>query len=253
MKKHTFNAIFFTILSAGGAIAGTAPGTGIVGSVHDMNTISGLRNDVEGRVCAFCHTPHHALPDPTGDQQPLWSHKYTDYIKNWIPYQSPTLQSNVTDPLMGPSRLCMSCHDGVVAADQHYGGIQTGFNQNLLSDTWDGRTIGKATDGTNADFSNDHPIGFSYTAAQTADVGSGLFVATGRHFINNNRNASLTVADVLMDGEFMTCATCHDVHNKDNANNTIASGRNYLVYAPQDASALCLTCHNKGNGTDTGF
>ncbi|HEY3306993.1 MAG TPA: cytochrome c3 family protein [Desulfuromonadaceae bacterium] len=253
MKKHILTAIFLASFAAGAAIAGTAPGTGVVGSVHDMNAITGLTDDTQGRVCAFCHTPHHAMPDPKGEQQPLWSHNYTGYINNWIPYQSPTLQANITDPLMGPSRLCMSCHDGVVAADQHYGGGQTGSNSNLTSDTWDGRAIGKATDGTNADFSNDHPIGFSYNAAQAADVGKGLFPATGRKFINNTRTSALTVADVLLNGEFMTCASCHDVHNKDNASNTIASGKNYLVYAPQDASALCLTCHNKGNGTDAGL
>jgi hypothetical protein len=47
----------------------------------------------------------------------------------------------------------------------------------------------------------------------------------------------------------MTCATCHDVHNKDNANNTLGS-MNYLVYSDQQNSSLCLTCHDKGNGTD---
>lgn len=250
MKKSILNVAFLVAFAAGAAIAGTAPGTGVVGSVHDMNSITGLTDDGQGRVCAFCHTPHHALVDPTGENQPLWSHQYTGYINNWIPYQSPTLQANIIDPLMGPSRLCMSCHDGVVAADQHYGSDSASGNRTarLQSDSWEGAAIGRATDGSNADFSNDHPIGFNYNAAVTADVGGGLFAATGRTFKNNANNNTLTVANVLHNGDFMTCATCHDVHNKDNASNTLAPGKNYLVYAPQDGSALCLTCHDKGDG-----
>ena len=250
MKKSILTAAFLVAFSAGAAIAGIGTGTGVVGSAHDMNTITGLTPDNQGRVCAFCHTPHHALVDVTGEQQPLWSHKFTGYVNNWIPYQSPTLQANIIDPLMGPSRLCMSCHDGVVAADQHYGGTQTGSSARLTSDLFGGVAIGKTTDGTNADFSNDHPIGFSYLDAQAADVGGGLFPAT-RTFIGNSHNPTLKVSDVLLNGEFMTCATCHDVHNKDNADNA-QGGMNYFVYAPQEHSSLCLTCHNKGNGVDAG-
>jgi hypothetical protein len=251
MKKSIVSAAFLVAFSAGAALAGIGTGTGVVGSAHDMNTITGLTDDAQGRVCAFCHTPHHAMVDPTSEQQPLWSHNYTGYVNNWIPYQSPTLQANIVDPLMGPSRLCMSCHDGVVAADQHYGGAQAGSSARLTSDAFGGVAIGKTNDATNADFSNDHPIGFSYTDAQAADVGNGLFAAAGRQFINNTNNPTLTIQDVLLNGEFMTCATCHDVHNKDNADNS-TGGMNYFVYAPQENSSLCLTCHNKGNGTDAG-
>jgi hypothetical protein len=249
MKKRILAVIALAALTATPVFAGTAPGTGVVGSLHDMNTITGATDDAQGRVCAFCHTPHHALPDPNSSQQPLWSHQYTGYIANVLPYASPTLQAAIdaTDPLMGPSRLCMSCHDGVVAVDQHYG--TAGTKVGIGGDGWGGRDIGLATAG-NADLSNDHPIGFSYLNAQAADIGGGLFAAAGRTFINNTNNDTLTIEDVLDKGEFMTCATCHDVHNKDNATNTIGSGFNYFVYAPQDNSALCLTCHDKGNGTD---
>lgn len=244
MKKLLLSACLITFAAAP-AFASQVPGTGVVGSVHDMNTITGATPDDQGRVCAFCHTPHHAMADPTGEQQPLWSHEYTGYITNYIAYESPTLDAAIMDPLMGPSRLCMSCHDGVVAVDQHYG--MAGTKVGIGGDGWGGRDIGLATAG-NADFSNDHPIGFSYNQAQTDDVGGGLFAAAGRQFIDNDNNPTLTVEDVLLYGDLMTCATCHDVHNKDNASNTVAPGRNYFVYAPQDGSALCLTCHDKGDG-----
>ena len=253
MKKLVTAACVTAMLTMGAmaAFAGSAPGTGVVGSAHDINFTPGAAVDTQGRVCAFCHTPHHALVDPTGEQQPLWSHQYTGYVNNWIPYQSATLNADVTDPLMGPSRLCMSCHDGLVAVDQHYnfpGAPKVGIG----GDGWDGRDIGMATatSGGNADFSNDHPIGFDYNlvAGKAPATGSdiGIFGAVGRAFINNPK--AMTIENTLYKGQFMTCATCHDVHNKDNATNVIASGKNYFVYSPQDGSALCLTCHDKGDG-----
>ncbi len=252
MMKKLVAAVALVALGATGAFAAAfnAPATGVVNSVHNLNSAqeiaAGSAGDSQARVCAFCHTPHHALADPTGQEQPLWSHQYTGYINNWTPYHSPTLDANITDPLMGPSRLCMSCHDGVVAADQHYG---TAGSLTLVGDDFGGRAIGAQDTAGNANFSNDHPIGFDYNAvagkAPATGTDKGIWGAVGRAF---KGNAAVTVADTLYQGQYMTCATCHDVHNKDNAVNVAASTRNYFVYAPQDGSQLCLTCHDKGDG-----
>jgi len=52
----------------------------------------------------------------------------------------------------------------------------------------------------------------------------------------------------------MTCATCHEVHNKDNAkqanfngvNGSDASAApNFFLYAPEKDSLICLSCHVK--------
>jgi hypothetical protein len=53
----------------------------------------------------------------------------------------------------------------------------------------------------------------------------------------------------------MTCATCHDVHNKNNVPNNAANQLdaahadtvqgNYFVFAPQSGSQLCTSCHDK--------
>lgn len=244
MKKGILTATVLVALSAGAAIAGVNPGSGIVGSAHDMNSFgTDLTADTQGRVCAFCHTPHHALVDPTGEQQPLWSHTFT--TQNYKPYASPTLNQIIdpTDVLKGPSRLCMSCHDGLIAADQHYGSPDVGGSTGRLNnDLWNGVAIGKVDGSGQGNLSNDHPIGFAYTPVATNDTG--IFNAAGRKFLGNPTGP--TIADVLTDG-FMTCATCHDVHNKDNVTNT--GGRNYFVYGPQQGSQLCLTCHAKGSET----
>lgn len=239
MKKTALTAAVLVALSAGAAIAGMTPGTGIVGSPHDMNNINGLTDDSMGRVCAFCHTPHHALQLASGEQTPLWSHDFT--TQSYKPYQSPTLDADNSDTLVGPSRLCMSCHDGVIAADQHYGVAASGTNGRLSSDAWGNVAVGKAsaTSGGQGDLSNDHPVGFDYEAV--ASVDAGIFSsANDRLFIGN----TVKIADTLAGG-FMTCATCHDVHNKDNVATPNSAG-NYFLYASQAGSALCLSCHAKG-------
>ncbi|WP_408967406.1 cytochrome c3 family protein [Oryzomonas sp.] len=48
----------------------------------------------------------------------------------------------------------------------------------------------------------------------------------------------------------MTCASCHDVHNTNNAKNDPSISNpnftpNYFVWAKETNSALCLSCHVK--------
>lgn len=244
MKKKILDLLViaaFAVIGGTVAYAGSTPGTGVPGSKHDINILTGATPDTQGRVCAFCHTPHHAVDPTASDYMPLWSHDLTQQV--YIPYQSITLEAetkNVVDPLSGPSRLCMSCHDGLIAADQHYGATESG----TLVLKGDG--FGQMAVGTNGDLTNDHPIGFDYTKVAGASGGAGtdrgIFPATDTLTYKNNQ-AAVKVKDQLWGGNIMTCATCHDVHNKDNTNG--GANGNYFVYAPQKDSALCLTCHDK--------
>jgi hypothetical protein len=240
MKRSIFNSLCFGAFLAGAVVAyaGTTPGTGIQGSKHDINTLVGATKDPQERICAFCHTPHHAADPTASDYMPLWSHDLT--TQTYLPYQSASLEAEtkgVADPLVGPSRLCMSCHDGVIAADQHYG--------NPGSKTLVGDAFGQMAVGTNGDMTNDHPIGFDYTKVAGANGGAGtdkrIFPATDTLAFKGN--PTVLVKDQLHSGNIMTCATCHDVHNKDNTNG--GASANYFVYAPQKDSQLCLTCHDK--------
>jgi hypothetical protein len=160
----------------------------------------------------------------------------------------------------------MSCHDGTIAPDQHYGniGVVAGLAENIpgmgVGSTWLG---GPGVGSGAAGLSNDHPVGFNYdTVAVGPDTGApsqgDIDLATAqqdpwiRAANNNLKYVSTTyqikVADRLYvdpsDGSrYMTCATCHDVHNRKNAD--LPASPNYLVLAPQKDSALCLTCHIK--------
>ena len=210
----------------------TADGKGIVGSKHDMNVLQGAKKDTQERVCAFCHTPHHKLESTALNYNPLWSHAINETPVGLKTYQTVTLNSSILagDPLTGPSRLCMSCHDGVIAVDQHY--------------SIDG-TFVKAGDDfndiavyTNNDLSNDHPIGFDLVGINGRDPGIRAKLQAPNNMIQLN-DKDITVLG-FKDGDkyIMTCASCHDVHNRDNVDTA-------FLYEKQKESVFCLMCHDK--------
>ncbi|KAB0671468.1 cytochrome C [Oryzomonas sagensis] len=256
MKKRILAAVAIVGLNA--AVAYSAPtataGQGVLNSVHDMRVSANI-TDIGGndRVCAFCHTPHHAIkPAAASSYAPLWSRM--DDQQTFVAYQSATFDSTVYstgDAAAGPTRLCMTCHDGSIALDQHYGSANTGTM--LTNDNFGGPGVG-----VNKDLSNDHPVGFDYMAIAAGCGDSNICTTAGTATTPDQYNyirkadqgltyrdnpANIKVADRLYNGSIMTCATCHDVHNKKNLQG--AETMNYLVLAPQKDSALCLTCHIK--------
>lgn len=199
--KTTGTILLAILLSLGFAVTSFAA---IAGTAHDLSTTGS-----SDQICVYCHTPHNA--DAT--VEPLWN--ATLSTSTFTAYTSSTFDGTVSgDPVIGPSRLCMSCHDGTVAIDSAIGGT-TFINP------------GGALLGT--DLTNDHPIGFDYDAAQgldaelqpsTAPLGSGDIAS---HLFGANN--------------IMTCATCHDVHG--------VIGVPSFLLETNDGSALCLKCHIK--------
>ncbi len=256
MAKNLLVAWCLVVTTAGAALALGPPGSGVRGSVHDMRYSAGAvdfgGND---RVCAFCHTPHHAYlaADPNA-YYPLWS-RQLDTL-NFDPYTSPTINAAdfyTPDIAIGPTRLCMSCHDGSIAPDQHYN--FPGIVNPLVGDSWGQPGIGA---GQNR-LLDDHPIGFNYKEVAigpaAGDPAAGVVYGRAGYedpwireassgVLNYGGRFQVRVVDRLYQGQIMTCATCHDVHNKLNADDA-AAVVNYLVLAPQRDSALCLTCHIK--------
>lgn len=262
-------------LSASVAYAGPLAGTGVVNSPHDMIEKFPGNPDVMGRVCVYCHTPHNATQDDSFlYNYPLWNHElvastgWLSYV--WAAPANATISTEVTDtvdmtldPLAGPSRLCMSCHDGVTAADQHNGAMPMAGANPISGKKAIGLNNGDPA--TASDLTDDHPIGFSWTEADAArnagtkpeialvtdtfasgrtDSAVGGTMDTTIRFPAGNR----TIGDVLYDGDIMTCASCHDVHNKDNVPpsvNTSGGPVNYFLWADQNDSLICLSCHYK--------
>jgi len=265
MKKQIAIAAVLTLGAAAAAFGAAARGDGVVGSPHDLYSQAAYKgNEGQARICAYCHTPHHAAT--TGaDYLPLWSKDISqDTATFFTAYNSATinaaeLSDASADKAIGPTRLCMSCHDGTVAPDQHYGSTG-GTGTKLTGDTF----ASGAGVGAGNGLTNDHPVGFDYPAVAVGPATLAPTVAdiaaagsTQDPWIRNpsasylNNNFALTIGDRLYhatDGKaYMTCATCHDVHNRKNSYTVADAGQvaNYLVLAPQAGSALCLSCHIK--------
>jgi cytochrome c553 len=264
MRKRILLAVATVLcLGATAAFAGSAPATGVNGSMHDIGsqTGKGYRADDFGRVCIYCHTPHNAVQANALDPAPLWNRAETSAVLTPYVWSAPgNIAAGLgSDPLIGPSRLCLSCHDGATAADSHgptMGTAQGGSGSQVIA-TASGRAW--------TDLTGTHPIGFSYPDAFTArtvtelvNPATGVFVGTvGTDTTVANRVASgflpvasgKKISDTLYNGGLLTCASCHDVHNTNNAKNpTVNNGAtppNYFVWAPENASALCLSCHVK--------
>lgn len=263
MKKQILLAVAILGLSAGAAYAAAGAGTGVLGSVHDMRigNVGAVDFDGNNRVCAFCHTPHHAQTNIAADDYyPLWARDIDN--NTFDAYRSATINAvdYAGDIAIGPTRLCMSCHDGSIAPDQHYGKAGNGATK-LTDDTYGHAGVGYLDQvlNTGNGLINDHPVGFNYNdvAAAASDVASGdvagvstlankdnwIRPASSGNLVYKGNPANITVKSRLFQDQFMTCATCHDVHNRKN----VSSGEtgNYLVLSPQADSALCLTCHIK--------
>lgn len=267
--------VFCTTLTATVAFAGAAPGTGINGSMHDLN--QGIyTHDKFQRTCAFCHTPHNALnTSGTTGGTPLWNHKDTGLSLATVqPYtwlapanaRADVAWSKNNDPLTGPSRLCMACHDGNTAADAHGGAgtSTTDAPHQLTTSNPDG--LGNTAYRSWSNLKGTHPIGFKYDEAATGrgaseivDSGNGFLTADlqvgGNAAAFNTQpgqrptgQSNKKIKDTLYDG-YMTCATCHDVHNTVNVGTWVANGGgndyNYFLYAKEEGSAICLSCHIK--------
>jgi hypothetical protein len=271
MMKKLVSMLAIAALTAIGfsaALAGQNAATGVNGSMHDITYLGqmgsyGYNQDDFQRVCIFCHTPHNAQPNGSVPA-PLWNHEESTVDLppyTWAAPANLPIPFDV-DPLIGPSRLCMGCHDGITAVDKHGPSVGTAAGttnyKNLPGTVMasPGRII--------TDLTVTHPIGFLYQDAVNAR-GTDEVVNANTNFLDSvpMMDASINtydrttgwsyknkkISDTLYGG-YLTCASCHEVHNTKNAVNDPAvfnaSYRpNYFVWSKETGSALCLSCHYK--------
>ncbi len=210
-------AIIFAAMTAGVAVAGPGPGTGISGSKHDL---SGL---VPGEVqlCIYCHAPHNGTGAAGGL---LWNHSpsaatynmYTEEAASDPAFANFINGAQDAEPT-GSAKLCLSCHDGTVAIDA-YGGSAGTVNMTAFPNA----NLG-------LDLSDDHPISIVYDDA--ADLG--LFPKAAVNL------GAVNLTDIL-ENDKINCVACHDVHNS--PGETVDAP---FVRVTMTGSALCLRCHDK--------
>lgn len=196
----------------------TGPGICLAGNMSVVNTVHNLSASGPGeiralhetRVCVFCHTPHNAAPST-----PLWN-KNLEAV-NYELYTSSTMKA-MPGPPKGPSRLCLSCHDGTVAL----GDVlvpATDISTNIEKITSERRSY------LGIDISNDHPVSFSMNESYP-----------------NDELVSTIPSDLMFYGvDNIECSTCHDAHD-----NTFGK---FLVM-DNTSSTLCRKCHQP-NGWNT--
>lgn len=183
--------------------------TGIITTKHNLSAtgLYDVKALSENRVCIFCHTPHNASPGT-----PLWNKSLEP--TTYILYESSTLASATKiSPPYGPTRLCLSCHDGTVALGK------------VLSskDILPFQTSDYVLSSLGQDISDDHPVAFSYYDA-----------------LPNSELASPPPADLLFyNYGHIHCTTCHDPHDD-----------TYGMFLAKDnrESMLCTSCHVSKEG-----
>lgn len=188
----------------------------IIGSPHDFRKYSWKRS---GEICLPCHAPHSTKTMPV----PLWNHELSP--QTYIVYRRtrPAVQGAVSSGQPdGMSKICLSCHDGILASDA-YGGSS-------------GATVFLSEKERIGIMCNNHPISFVYDTALAVKDNS-LYDPSVK-FSGVKGSTGTIDADMLF-MNWLECTSCHDVHN------TKAVPGTKLLVKEIAGSALCLTCHDK--------
>lgn len=233
-----------------------------------------VKSPSESQICVFCHTPHGADASAV---VPLWNKTLQN--KTYTPYTSSSLDAAVIQGVsagqpLGPSKLCLSCHDGAMQIgsvrvlrgqlDQTIpvdntnagamptgAGITTGFTRQLGGPTFD-------------DLSNDHPISITYDQALALRDGELRIPDAEQRFGNvfgklipgSGYKPLLPLAPTGSGGEGQVqCTTCHDPHIRETnlANEKtikfLRANRFQLAQPGATFNAsndiICLACHEK--------
>jgi len=220
--------IALLVFCSGIGSAQYVPGDGITGSPHDFSgTPAG--NNVTG-VCTYCHTPHRSIRNRL-----LWNHTLPQRDYNWGPdytvSDAGTPLPTIGQDWPGPTRVCLSCHDGSVAI-----GDVGWYNKQ----SWTGTpidptlvTIGIRDPFTIEDFMKDmignHPVAAPYPYLRVRNTYNGVTTGTGirmdRYASNPTTRSGGRIrlfrnvgSDVLAGAASgvtgIECSTCHGVHNE---------------------------------------
>ena len=188
-------------------------------------------------ICLPCHmmqgtkTFSRLLWDLNSPVQP-----YIMYDRTFLPTDG-AVMNRLPD---GMSKICLSCHDGIIAPEAYgpnTGGLAFPIDRGFMDITQN----------------NNHPISFIYDtelAMKYGDLYDPLTYLSGvadSSETNNDPSTDRsddagtrgTINEDMLFSNRMECSSCHDVHN------TIAVPGTKLLVKDNAGSELCLTCHNK--------
>ena len=185
--------------------------TNIARTRHNL-TSSGpgtVRTGQATGLCIFCHTEHKANPT-----RGLWNQKFAGV--NYQPYASSTLNAAPGQPT-GSSRLCLSCHDGILAPGTL-----------LMPPKGPSVTLAPLTGATvlGTDLSKNHPVSFVYDSTLAARQGE-------------LADPLALPSTIRLDyQQQMQCTSCHDPHD---------DRQPKFLRMDTRGGALCTGCHRPRN------
>ncbi len=188
-----------------------------------------VHSDSEDRVCVFCHIAHTDEEAPA----PLWSAGQGAELA-YEPYASSTLATRPGQP-DGSSRLCLSCHDGTIAAPtDRYRPVPGSLRGAGAS-----RSLGRAAPAPSLEVSTGpldgtHPVSIPYDQALRRN--------TDRH-VRTRLRAQVAAPDrrpLLDDRREVQCTSCHDPHA-----DPAALGEDVPPFWRGDSfQEVCAACHD---------
>lgn len=230
-------------------MAGTAPGTGIEDTAHDFSGRNA--GGVTTGKCTFCHTPHRAI-----QTRLLWNHTLSANTFSWsdaAETQGGTPLPTIDPSWTGPTKFCLSCHDGSVAI-----GDIAWFNKQ----TWVGNPVDNTTHGAGdpvniglgGDMAGNHPVAHPFPFQGSASTYNGTTTgapallsgwqpdpqANGIRLFHEDALGTVA-AGAVVGNTGIECSSCHDPHNGAGVQDVfflrgeIGDGPDYI----------CTKCHNK--------
>jgi predicted CXXCH cytochrome family protein len=200
-----------------------ATGETIRNTRHNLSAGGPATNTVrssQDEVCVFCHTPHKAH-----QSQPIWNRDLSYQSgAGYQMYSSTTFDPPPAAAPNGAAKLCLSCHDGMLAIGSVLNLNAGPGNIPMSGTTPDGKMpAGRTLLGT--DLRNDHPVSFVPDVQHDPEI----------RLPSPDDPIQLQVGATPGVKDSVQCTSCHEPHletykflRKDNA-----------------GAAVCLTCHDK--------
>jgi hypothetical protein len=216
------------------------------GSKHDFSgkdagTASSAR-------CTFCHTPHRAI-----SSRLAWNHTLSNNVFRWtrVATASGTPYPTIGLAWQGPSKFCLSCHDGsrAIGSIAWFNGRSWVTNP-LDNNNHDGDNvqIGNRT----GDLAFNHPFAFPYPFGGAPSTYNGVTTAGAavsgfrpdptavgiRLFRQTGADVS---AGTALGATGIECSSCHDPHNTPSSvqDDPFLRGSTDV----RDSNYICRKCH----------
>ncbi len=195
----------------------------------DKNYNANHRFNLKGqRYCVACHVP--GENSISNDNAPKWFE--ASETKNFESFSKNKNKIHSGYP-SGESKLCLGCHDGIVAKE----------DENFYSATSENHFNGPSYPG-GFSLNHSHPVSIpynSYTAMKNKHLADPSFERSG---------LGGTIEEDMLENGMITCTTCHNIHSVDEGENAMNNhfngsegGYTMTLKIPIQGSALCLTCH----------